>query len=288
MLISPKGFRKDGRRLDQGRTVKCRLGRLSAYSAACGKFDDNGAVYFEMGLTRVVAQIADIATNNRQQQQQQQSYATSNGKLSVSIAWAPFATSERRVRRQKERQTAFFALTIQKAFEPIIAYDAPHGSVAIQLAIISADGGILPALINTTTLALVRAGIPLLEIITASGVAFIQQRCLVDPLMTEIHAAQADMTVASLERAQTISVLICDSKVSSSAFSELLTAALSHNAKIAAIIRTEMRLHLERTALLSQVVSSKILSIAAANQAKPVGSTSRSRNGLRERDMDEG
>lgn len=121
--------------------------------------------------------------------------------------------------------------------------------------------GLLSALINATTLALIRAGVPLTNLLVASGVAYFQQKCLVDPLMREINASQADMTVGMLERSQTVSVLLCDSKIALDVFDQLYEAAVSHNQNVLAVIRLELKTHLEKLALQSQLVSNQMLNI---------------------------
>lgn len=58
MLITPKNFRRDGRALDQGRTIRAHLGQLSN-TFIPGKSNDAGAAMFAMGQTRVLAKVCD-------------------------------------------------------------------------------------------------------------------------------------------------------------------------------------------------------------------------------------
>lgn len=68
----------------------------------------------------------------------------------------------------KTRRTAEMQHILTSAFTSVVhTHLYPHSSIIISLHVLSADGGILAALINATTLALIDAGIPMADSLVA-------------------------------------------------------------------------------------------------------------------------
>ncbi|KAJ3538387.1 hypothetical protein NM688_g6527 [Phlebia brevispora] len=88
--------------------------------------------------------------------------------LNVEVNIAPFSTGERRKRNRGDKRVLEFAASIKSTFEPVVQTSLyPRSQIDIHVHILQQDGGVLQASINATTLALVGAGIPLLDMVCA-------------------------------------------------------------------------------------------------------------------------
>eukprot|EP01053_Blabericola_migrator_P003093 Blabericola_migrator_1__3092@NODE_18_length_22925_cov_118_464826_g15_i0_p10_GENE_NODE_18_length_22925_cov_118_464826_g15_i0NODE_18_length_22925_cov_118_464826_g15_i0_p10_ORF_typecomplete_len272_score22_40RNase_PH/PF01138_21/1_9e18RNase_PH/PF01138_21/4_9e03RNase_PH_C/PF03725_15/0_00012DUF3956/PF13104_6/16DUF3956/PF13104_6/2_1_NODE_18_length_22925_cov_118_464826_g15_i010631878 len=251
-LLSPHGFRNDGRKVDQPRTLKCCIGRMT-FDYTTLNASDSGAAIVERGETKVIAQVIDAVSARH--------IAVSTGKpsLSCEISWAPFATFERRMRKQNDRISTAYAGTISGIFEPILCLsNNARQKILVQLTVLSMDGGLLAACINATTLALIRAGIPICDLIAASCTAWVNEQCFVDPTGLEISRARADLTLAISHSTQLVSALLCDSKVNTEVLVQLVNEAKVQCNQNLEIMRAAIEDHVEKLALASQTLSDRI------------------------------
>lgn len=130
--------------------------------------------------------------------------------------------------------------------------------MTLQITILSADGGVLAACINAATLALQRGGVALTDVPTAASVAYLEEKCLVDPTAAEANAGDAEMTLAILERAASISALLCDSKVSQEVYFQLINAATIRCGQIVSILREAASHELTKRVIMGAYVSNRI------------------------------
>lgn len=160
-LLSPGGYRKDGRRLEQHRKVETDIGELT------------DGVTYKCGNTVVAARVMEDEFTS-----------ASSTCLTVTLTWAPFAFPERRLRKS-DRLTATYERAIKESFEPILQNKSnAHVSIHVQLTVLSADGGLLAACTNITTLALSRNGYALDDLIVACSVAESDNTVFVGKLLT--------------------------------------------------------------------------------------------------------
>jgi exosome complex component RRP41 len=93
--------------------------------------------------------------------------------VNCEVSVAPFASGERKARSRGDRRLAEMASLIEETFAATISLRLfPRSQVDIFVEVLQADGGVLPAAINAASLALVDAGVPMVDFVCAcaSGV----------------------------------------------------------------------------------------------------------------------
>lgn len=94
--------------------------------------------------------------------------AGNEARIEVEIGIAGFAGVDRARRTKGDRRTAELQYTIASAFEEVVRTELfPHSTICINLHVLALDGGLLGALVNAATLALVDAGIPMTDYLVA-------------------------------------------------------------------------------------------------------------------------
>lgn len=111
---------------------------------------------------------------------------------------------------------------IRQTFEPVIMTQLyPRSEIFINVQVLSADGGILPTAINATTLALIDAGISLLDYVTSVSIGL----HLTQPLLDLSAPEEADLptlVVASLPASGKITLAQMETRLHVDRFEEML------------------------------------------------------------------
>lgn len=200
-LYSPEGLRTDGRCFNELRNFRCTLGSQ-------GRAVD-GAAVVDMGVCRVMASVS-----GPQEPEGRASTNISQATLTVNLVVAPFASTERMKHLTSERPIQEIELNLQEAFSEAILLTAyPRTEIVVNLVVVAQDGQILPACVNAMTLALMDAGIPMLEYMSACSVAvFDNEVPLLDPNQIEVSDLPA-ITTAVLGEQQNLSLLMLERKL---------------------------------------------------------------------------
>jgi exosome complex component RRP41 len=91
----------------------------------------------------------------------------------VNYNIASFSTGERKKQFKSDRKIQDIEMTIKHVFEAIIlTHQFPRSEISICLQVIQVDGGALHTAINAATLALIDAGIPMLDYVCACSASF--------------------------------------------------------------------------------------------------------------------
>jgi exosome complex component RRP41 len=192
-LISPEGLRQDGRRPNEIRSFSGDMGILGG--------DVDGSAIFELGNTRVMASVV----GPREALEKTFIAAESDvGFLTVRCHAAAFSSTGGERRARNDRRLQEWARLVEGALTSTVMAEAfPRSAVDIFVEILNADGSFLAAIINAVTLALIDAGIPMKDYVTAVNVAFVQSSvALLDPNRMEESGAgsQPSLTAAFLPR----------------------------------------------------------------------------------------
>lgn len=182
-LLSKIGLRLDGRRSNELRRIRCKMGVFTK---------PNGSAYMEQGLTKVLAAVyGPHQMRNQNRGKAQHDNAVVNCQFNMTV----FSTSERK-KPQGDRKTAEMSLHLRQALLAVIKTDLyPWTQIDIYVEVLQADGGVYPACVNAATLALIDAGIPMKEYVVActaslakNGVAMVdishQEESLGGPILT--------------------------------------------------------------------------------------------------------
>ncbi|CAH1364711.1 hypothetical protein MTP99_001081 [Tenebrio molitor] len=154
-LLSKIGLRLDGRRADELRRIRCKLGVFT---------EPDGSAYIEQGLTKVLAAVYGPHQVRGSRTKAQHDAAVVNCQFSMAV----FSTGERKRRPRGDRKSTEMSIHLKQALTAAIKTELyPWSQIDVYVEVLHADGGIYPACVNAATLALVDAGIPLKEYVCA-------------------------------------------------------------------------------------------------------------------------
>lgn len=164
--------------------------------------------------------------------------------INVEITTAPFSTTVRKRRSKNDRASQEMAICLQRLFkEAVRTHLYPRTVVDISLYIVADDGGILPACINATTLALIDAGIPMKDYVSGCATAMHGTDPLLDPCYVE--ESEVSFVTAGLigSDSDNVSLLLLQNKMAMDNLGQALATALSGCASIRGMMDAEVRRH---------------------------------------------
>ncbi|CAG8445219.1 4962_t:CDS:2 [Diversispora eburnea] len=193
-LIGPQGLRQDGRRASELRKIKCTPSVLS---------QSDGSSYIEQGNTKCLA-----AVYGPREARQKAQILHNKALITVEISLAPFSMSERKKRKKFDKRLLEIASAVKQTFEPIIMTNLfPRSQIDIFLQILQYDGGMIQICINAATLALIDAGIPMLEYVCACSAGIVEDTTILELLGTP------ELTVALLPQSQKVTLLQLETRL---------------------------------------------------------------------------
>lgn len=213
-LLSPEGLRVDGRRTNELRRISCRAAVLNSA---------DGSAYYEQGNTKVLAAVYG-PREPRIRSQSQYDQAVVNVEFNV----APFSTSERRKRSKGDKRLLEIASFVKQTFEGAIQTTVyPRSQIDIYIHLLQHDGGTLETCINAATLALVDAGISMIDYVCACTAGYVDETPMLDLNHVEESSIETpDLTVAILPRNGNIALLQMESRLHSSKLEEVMELAV--------------------------------------------------------------
>jgi exosome complex component RRP41 len=126
---------------------------------------------------------------------------------------------------------------VKQTFEPVIITQVfPRSQIDIFLQILQHDGGIVETCINAATLALVDAGIPMVDYVCACTAGCLGK----DPVLDLNHAEESSespkLTVAILPKTGRVNLLQMESRIHIDMFENVVTLATEGCAQIHQIL----------------------------------------------------
>ena len=163
--LSITGLRTDGRFPSEHRRINMELGVHRT---------GDGSAMFELGNSKVWATCRGPRESN-----------TTFG-VTVEIVFAAFSMVERKKQLRNEKRSRELAQLIEKSLSRIVeTRNFPRSRVDLQVRVIQSDGGLPWACFNACSLALMDAGVPMIDLCVACGVGFIDRVLLIDPNHSE-------------------------------------------------------------------------------------------------------
>mmetsp|Transcript_14999 Transcript_14999/g.26994 ORF Transcript_14999/g.26994 Transcript_14999/m.26994 type:complete len:248 (+) Transcript_14999:58-801(+) len=192
--ISPQGLRIDGRRPGEVRHIECKLGIFSRA---------DGSALLQQGNTKVLATVyGPREAKNRGQSLHDRAVVT------CEYSITNFATSERKERSKNDRRLRENGLALKQIFETVILTNLyPRSQISLFVQIVQSDGGDMSAAINASTLALIDAGIPMADFLTACTVGFFDGTPILDMNYTESNGSGPELIVAVVPKSKKISYM---------------------------------------------------------------------------------
>ncbi len=211
-LIDDKGFRIDGRRLDQLRPMKLEVGILD-------KAD--GSAYIEQGKNKIL-----VAVYGPREAHPKHIAMPERAVIRCRYHMAPFSVDERKSPAPSRREMEL-SKVIRESLESVVLTDLyPRTTIDLFIEVLQSDGGSRCAGIIAASLALADAGIPMREIVAACAVGKIQGKMALDLSDAEDKYGEADLPVALVPNTGMVTLLQMDGILTTSEFEHGLSMAL--------------------------------------------------------------
>ncbi|MCX9084855.1 MAG: exosome complex exonuclease Rrp41 [Candidatus Methanoperedens sp.] len=219
------GIRLDGRRPDELRPIKIKVGVLNRADGSC---------YFEFGLNKVIAAVYGPREVHPRHMQKSNSAV-----VRYKYNMASFSVEDRK-RPGPDRRSIEVSKVSREALEPVIFQEYfPRSAIDIFVEVLQADAGTRTAGINAASLALADAGIPMKSLVSACAVGKVDDTLVLDLNKDEDNYGQADMPVAMTPDGK-ITLLQMDGHLSGDEFKEGLEMAKKGCLEIAQLQRAAL------------------------------------------------
>eukprot|EP00397_Hematodinium_sp_SG-2012_P066100 GEMP01097979.1.p1 GENE.GEMP01097979.1~~GEMP01097979.1.p1 ORF type:complete len:241 (+),score=42.68 GEMP01097979.1:51-773(+) len=163
-LITPEGYRLDGRLVAEHREIDIEFGSRVA-----------GQATFQLGnsIAKVTVHGPREAKRNKQK--------ADTGVICVDYHIASFANAGDRRKQAKDRSSVEIGSWLEQVFSQIVLVNAyPRSQIDISVLILANDGAHVACAVNATTLALVDAGVEMRDLVAATTVGYVYQQPCID------------------------------------------------------------------------------------------------------------
>ncbi|XP_041971644.1 exosome complex component RRP41 [Aricia agestis] len=233
-LLSSQGLRLDGRRPDELRRIRCKLGVFT---------QPDGSAYLEQGNTKVLAAVYGP------HQAAKSKSSTEGVVVNCQYSMATFSTGERKNRPRGDRKSQEMSMHLRQALTAAIKTELyPRSQIDVYVEVLQADGGAYCACVNAATLALVDAGVPMRAYACASTASMAWREGVPAPLVDVGHVEEAAggvvLTVASLPNTGSIALLDMSHRLHMDYFDIVLSRAMQGCRDIEIVLDKAVREHL--------------------------------------------
>lgn len=219
------GIRLDGRKPDELRPIKIKVGVLNRADGSC---------YFEFGGNKVIAAVYGPREVHPRHMQK-----STSAVVRYKYNMASFSVEDRK-RPGPDRRSIEVSKVSREALEPVIFQEYfPRSAIDIFVEVLQADAGTRTAGINAASLALADAGIPMKSLVSACAVGKVDDTLVLDLNKDEDNYGQADMPIAMTPDGK-ITLIQMDGHLSSDEFKEGLEMAKKGCLEIAQLQRAAL------------------------------------------------
>jgi len=234
-LLSDQGLRLDGRKANELRRIQCKMG---VYGQA------DGSAYLEQGNTKVLAAVYGPHEMRGSRQRPLFEKVVVNCQYSMAV----FSTGERKRRPRGDKKSMEMSQHLKQTFEATIKTELyPRSQIDIFVEVLQADGGNYCACVNAATLALIDAGIPLKDYVSACTASLVADTPLVDVSSLEATTGGPELTVAAHPKSGQIVLLEMSHRFHLDHLSEVMDVALAGCKDIYTILDKVVRKHVSET-----------------------------------------
>lgn len=195
-LISDDGIRHDGRRPEEARAIKMRVGVLK---------NANGSAYVEQGNTKVLAAVY----GPRDVHPKHLAYPD-RARIRCRYHMAPFSVEIRKPPAPSRREIELSKVIRESLSQAVMLEQFPYTAIDVFIEVLEADGSTRCAGINAASLALSDAGIPMRDLVAACAIGKVDNVLVVDPTDLEDKNSEADMPFAIMYGRRKITLLQLD------------------------------------------------------------------------------
>lgn len=210
--MNENGIRCDGRSIDQIRNVSIKVGVLK---------NADGSAYIEFGKNKILAGVFGPRDVHPKHMADQDS-----GILRCRYHMSPFSVTERKNPAPSRREIEI-SKVIKEALQPaVILKDFPRTVVDVFIEVLQADGGSRCAALDAASVALVDAGIPMRDIVSACAAGKVADKIVLDVNDEEDKEGQADMPVAYMPNLGKITLMQLDGILTPDEYKKCLETAI--------------------------------------------------------------
>jgi len=229
-LYSPEGLRIDGRRWNELRRFECRVNTHPNSS--------DGSSYVEQGNTKVICTVQGPTEPISRAQMNQD-----KANLEVNLTIANFSTFERKKRSKSEKRMVELRTTLERTFEQLVLLHLyPRTNITINVQVLSQDGGMLAAITNAITLAIIDAGIAMYDYVSSVSCGLIDQSPLLDLNNLEESDVSA-ITVGVIGKGEKLALLLLEDKMPLDSLEKVLSIGIAGSHRIKDLMDMEVRKH---------------------------------------------
>uniref|UniRef100_T1J870 Putative exosome complex component RRP41 n=1 Tax=Strigamia maritima TaxID=126957 RepID=T1J870_STRMM len=232
-LLADHGLRIDGRRPNELRKIRCKLGVFT---------QADGSAYIEQGNTKVLAAVY----GPHEIRGSRANAIHNNALINCQYSMATFSTGERKRRPRGDRKSQEMTKHLKQTFEAVIKTELyPRSQIDIFVEVLQADGGNFCACVNAASLAVIDAGIPIKDYVCACTAGFMQDTPLVDASDAET-SNRIGVTIAILPRSEQIVLMEFCTPSDDDQMSKVLDAAIQGCKDIYQILNEAVRQHISK------------------------------------------
>ncbi|MHC1629111.1 MAG: exosome complex exonuclease Rrp41 [Candidatus Nezhaarchaeales archaeon] len=199
-LITPDGRRLDGRRPDEIRDIKIKVGILE---------NADGSAYVEQGNTKIYA-----AVYGPREVHPRHLALPNKAIIRCRYHMAPFSVEERKSPAPSRREIEL-SKVIREALAPAILVEQfPFTTIDVFIEVINADGSTRCASIIAASLALASAGIPMRDLVAACSVGKVNGVLVLDITDVEDKYGEVDLPFAMMPSRDEITLFQLDGVLS--------------------------------------------------------------------------
>lgn len=221
-------MRKDGRRTQELRSLNASLGVLP---------HTDGSAIFELGNTKVLATVH----GPREAKSSRCLHDRASIKVIFHTATFSSVSGERRRQLKQDKRLGEMTNALEETFKEVIMVSTfPRSEIDIFVEVLNADGGILSAAFNAAMLALINAGIPMIDYLVAVNVGHIQGQPLLDLNRLEEASNNPSITMAFLPRSGTVSFIGLEPRLESDKLQPCMELAKMGITKLWTILDTQV------------------------------------------------
>lgn len=240
-ILALAGLRIDGRRSDDLRHFKYRLGILENY---------DGSAYIEHGLNKVLCLVTGPQEGKRTTE-----YAE-KGDIKCHVIISPFSGSERKKKRVGDRRIQEIEKIVVETLVSIIMLDLyVRSEIVVTVHVLESDGSLICTILNTVSLALMDAGIAMTDVITSCSAGLVLDNMVQDLSQVEQNSGGAHIAMAMKSRTEEVLFLQSDSRISLENLQVALELATNGCRKIHSTLEIAIKEAMSQGLAMSHVVT---------------------------------
>lgn len=239
-ILALANLRVDGRRCQELRQLKYKIGLSSGAAAGCSSSGADGSCYLEQGLNKVVALVHGPCEPPAQGTRPM----GDKGSVSVSIIHSPFSGIDHKPRRQVDRRNQEAEKILKQTLEGVLLLELyPRSHIEVVVHVMAVDGSVACTMQNAVTMALMDAGVAMSDMVVSCSTGFVNNQACVDLTQLE-QSSGVCLPLAVKARSEEVLYLQLDSRLSQGQLREALDNGLGACRQLRILFESAMKKHM--------------------------------------------